>query len=41
MKLVHDTRTNTPDGKYFGVVTAYCLGYYPRCPDWVKNAANA
>lgn len=29
------------DGKSFGVVTAYCSGYYPRCPDWVKNAANA
>jgi hypothetical protein len=29
------------DGKSFGVVTAYCTGYYPRCPDWVKNAANA
>lgn len=24
----------------FGLVTAYCQGYTPRCPDWVKRVAN-
>ncbi|PYI69756.1 hypothetical protein CVV68_01205 [Arthrobacter livingstonensis] len=24
----------------FGVVTAYCQGYQPRCPNWVKAVAN-
>ncbi|MGH2369307.1 MAG: hypothetical protein ACRDI2_14025, partial [Chloroflexota bacterium] len=28
------------DGTTFGVVNAYCSRYRPRCPDWVKNAAN-
>lgn len=36
----HDFRTNTPDGLAFGIVTAFCRGSI-RCPDWVKNAANA
>ncbi len=27
-------------GGTFGVVTGYCGSYYPRCPDWVKNAIN-
>ncbi|MGW2252906.1 hypothetical protein ACWCXH_22290 [Kitasatospora sp. NPDC001660] len=28
-------------GNAKGVITAYCIGYADRCPDWVKNAANA
>ncbi|MQS15472.1 hypothetical protein F7Q99_25180 [Streptomyces kaniharaensis] len=28
-------------GNAKGVITAYCLGVADRCPDWVKNAANA
>ncbi|MBV6698904.1 hypothetical protein [Kitasatospora aureofaciens] len=28
-------------GNAKGVITAYCLGVAGRCPDWVKNAANA
>jgi hypothetical protein len=24
-----------------GVITAFCVGIQGRCPDWVKNAANA
>ncbi|WP_162802860.1 hypothetical protein [Ornithinimicrobium avium] len=39
VRTVHDRRVLT-DGDPKGVVTSYCLGYWPRCPDWVKNAAN-
>ncbi|WP_277209170.1 hypothetical protein [Isoptericola croceus] len=35
-----DFRTNTSDGRAFGVTTAYCLGYAGRCPSYVKNAVN-
>ncbi|MEE1788830.1 hypothetical protein PUR71_38910 [Streptomyces sp. SP17BM10] len=27
-------------GNVKGVITAYCIGYADRCPDWVKNAVN-
>lgn len=26
------------DGSMFGLVTAYCEGYYGKCPSWVKNS---
>ncbi len=36
-----DFRTVQPHASgTFGVVTAYCSGYVPRCPSWVKKAAN-
>jgi len=28
------------DGSSFGVVTAFCDGHLPTCPDWVKNSIN-
>ncbi len=31
----HGFGDNTPDGREFGMVTAYCLGY-TRCPAWVN-----
>ncbi|GAA5226981.1 hypothetical protein GCM10025778_15140 [Paeniglutamicibacter antarcticus] len=34
-----DYRTNTSDGRPYGVVTTYCLGY-TLCPSFVKNALN-
>ncbi|MEU8510711.1 hypothetical protein AB0C76_03840 [Kitasatospora sp. NPDC048722] len=27
-------------GNVKGVITAYCIGYADRCPEWVKNAVN-
>lgn len=36
---VHETKAPS-DGKPRGVITSYCQNYQPRCPDWVKNAAN-
>lgn len=36
-----DFRTDPKNFKgTFGVVTAYCVGYTPRCPDWVRRVAN-
>lgn len=35
-----DFRTNTSDGKQFGVTTTYCKGRGDWCPDFVKNALN-
>ena len=35
-----DFRTNTSDGRPFGVTTTYCQGYAGACPDFVKNALN-
>lgn len=36
-----DYRTSPAQFKgTFGVVTAFCQGYNPRCPDWVKKATN-
>jgi len=35
-----DFRTNTSDGRPFGVTTPYCQGYAGACPDFVKNALN-
>lgn len=26
------------DGSMFGLVTAYCEGYYGKCPSWVKHS---
>lgn len=35
-----DFRTNTSDGRPFGVTTTYCQGFPGRCPDFVKSALN-
>lgn len=35
-----DYRTNTSDGKPYGVTTSHCLGGYILCPSFVKNALN-
>lgn len=28
------------DSQQKGIINAYCEGYFPRCPDWVKQALN-
>ncbi|WP_018505844.1 hypothetical protein [Parafrankia discariae] len=35
-----DFRRFKQGGGSFGVVTAFCDGYTPKCPDWVKDAVN-
>jgi hypothetical protein len=35
----HGFGDNTPDGRAFGMVTAYCLGY-TRCPAWVNAVSG-
>ena len=35
-----DFRTNTSDGKHFGVTTTYCKNRGNLCPDFVKKALN-
>lgn len=38
VRVAVDFRTSTPDGKQFGVVTAYCPGAGDKCPAWVNAA---
>lgn len=28
------------DGRFYGIVTGYCEGYYWKCPQWVNNHVN-
>lgn len=40
VRAVVDMRTDTSDGKRFGVVTTYCPGRGDWCPSFVKNSLN-
>lgn len=40
VRAVVDYRTNTSDGRTYGVVTTYCLTGAELCPSFVKNALN-